>query len=134
MEISLAQLRRVRRLKKEYYDSIRCVFCPYFAEEVTFNSKGFMHLIYIGPRKERDRVEQYLRLKLLEKGVAMLKIATVVQEYEERILDKKIVRFWGFIGIIEGAKIKVIVRQEGAGKKHFYSIFPKWTTRNLIEK
>lgn len=48
-----------------------------------------------------------------------------------KILKK--VQYWGFIGIINDRKIKVIVKQIGEGKKQFWSIIPNWTTRKSRE-
>lgn len=127
-------LKDLKRKARAYYKSIKPIYCPYFSERVVFNSKGFKHLIYEDKGHQRTRSEQYLRLSLFPKGVRMLLIATVVQEYEERLVCNKIHKFWGFIGIIEGHKIKVVVRQIGDGKKHFYSIFPKWITRKSVEE
>jgi len=39
------------------------------------------------------------------------------------------VRYWGIIAIIEGRKIKVIIRKIGDnGALHFWSVVPAWTT------
>jgi len=41
----------------------------------------------------------------------------------------KIVKYWGIIAIIDGQKIKVIIRKIGDnGFLHFWSIIPAWTT------
>lgn len=38
-------------------------------------------------------------------------------------------RYWGIIAIIEGRKIKVIIRKIGEeGSLHFWSIVPAWVT------
>lgn len=38
-----------------------------------------------------------------------------------------IVKYWGFVAIIDDYRIKVIVRQVGRGGKHFWSVIPAWT-------
>jgi len=37
------------------------------------------------------------------------------------------IRYWVFIAIMNGKTIKTIIRQVGAGKKHFWSVMPKST-------
>ncbi|MDZ4286079.1 MAG: hypothetical protein U1A23_04065, partial [Candidatus Sungbacteria bacterium] len=92
-------------------------------------------------RSERERSSQVLRFKLLPLAVKLVGLSTTYQEFEEtikefdiqshkkRIRQSKPVRYWGIIAIIEGRKIKVIVRKIGDnGTMHFWSIVPAWTT------
>ena len=40
-----------------------------------------------------------------------------------------LIKYWGIIAIIDGRKIKVILRKIGDnGQLHFWSIVPAWTT------
>lgn len=36
--------------------------------------------------------------------------------------------FFGYIAVIDGWKIKVIVRKDGNGKPYFWSVIPNWVT------
>jgi hypothetical protein len=36
--------------------------------------------------------------------------------------------YWGLIAIIDGRKIKVILRRVGNGEIHFWSVIPAWVT------
>jgi hypothetical protein len=81
-----------------------------------------------------------MRFKLLPRAAKLIELATTFQEYEEtlkqfevkrrkkRMQETKTVRYWGLIAIIEGRKIKTIVRKIGNGQPHFWSIVPAWTT------
>jgi len=74
-------------------------------------------------------------------ALKLIKISTTYQEFEETIKEfeiksykKKIrksksVNYWGVIAIIDGRKIKIIIRKIGEnGTMHFWSIVPAWTT------
>jgi hypothetical protein len=82
-----------------------------------------------------------MRFKLISKAKKLLEISTTYQEFEEtiqefsikshkkRIQKSKSVKYWGIIAIIDGYKIKVVVRKIGEdGKLHFWSIVPDWVT------
>lgn len=70
----------------------------------------------------------------------LVKISTTYQEFEETLKEfevksfKKItkkskpIRYWGIIAIIDGRKIKVIIRKIGNGQINFWSIVPAWVT------
>lgn len=48
------------------------------------------------------------------------------QEESHYIKDKTAYKFWCFEAVVENRRIKVIVRQVGNGKKHFWSVIPAW--------
>ena len=135
-------LKSLRANAKAEYSSIGCVFCPYFQEEIVFNSEGFKHIRYRSKYKERHFKVQKIRYHLLGFAPKLLKTTSTLQEYELRVKKVKVkinkqksyilkkVQYFGFIGIIEGCKVKVVVRQLGNGKKHFWSVIPNWKTRS----
>lgn len=147
MEISHEILLKLKIEVKRYYDLLKEVYCPFFNESVKFTSEGFHHIFYknIFKSRERDKNSQFIRLKLFRLAPILLRKSATVQEYfcenrfvavkfnkrKEKILKK--VRYWGFIGIINDRKIKVIVKQIGEGEKQFWSIIPNWTTRKSHE-
>lgn len=78
---------------------------------------------------------------MLSRAVKLVERSTTYQEYEEtlkefevkshkkRVRKSKLVKYWGIIAIIDGRKIKVIVRKiSDNGQLHFWSIVPAWTT------
>ena len=133
----------LKKRVKAYYDSIGEIHCPYFQGTVKLTSDGFSHLVAKGTqkKKERSQAEQSMRLRLVKWAVRILRVTTTVQEFEinhafieslhhnrvEHIL--KPVKYWGFIAIVEGMKIKVIVRQSGESDRVFWSVMPNWKTR-----
>lgn len=82
-----------------------------------------------------------MRFKLLPRAIKLVELSTTFQEYEEtikrfevksykkRVWKTKSVKYWGVIAIIDGRKIKVILRKIGDnGQLHFWSIVPDWVT------
>ena len=52
-----------------------------------------------------------------------------VKSFKKKVRKSKPVKYWGVIAIIDGRKIKVILRKIGDnGQLHFWSIVPAWTT------
>ena len=128
----------VRDEAERLYSSLGMVRCPYFNEEIACNAKGIRHLKFKTDQQARPRVDQYARLKLLRYVHEVLKLSRTVQgiwttrQFElqkthsrwERIL--KDVTFYEFIAVLEGVRIKVIVKQVAGGEKHFWSVIPFW--------
>ena len=114
------------------YKTIEKVYCPYLKTQVRFNSKGFWHLIYTARNKKRPRTVQLLRFRLLSFAVKLLKIIATLQEIET--IKKKRRIYYGFIAIISGWKIKVIVKKSGNGRPIFWSIIPNWTTNKKRDR
>ncbi len=126
------QITRVRAL--ELYNKIQTVRCPALNHQIVhFSSEGFNHLIYKRKRKERTRKVQAIKLRLLPKAHKLIEISTTYQEYDERITDTAsrkgktiLVKYWGLVAIMNGYRIKAIIRQLGNGQKHFWSVIPAW--------
>ncbi|MFA6918226.1 MAG: hypothetical protein WC285_05380 [Candidatus Gracilibacteria bacterium] len=146
-EISLESLAALKAETKLYYNSLKGIYSPYFGEVVRFTSEGFHHICYknASDPKERDKNSQYMRLKLFRLAPKLLRDSKTVQEYfcdkqfvtvkhnkrKEKVLKE--IKYWGFVGIIDDRRIKVVVRQQGDGEKKFLSIIPNWGTRNFGE-
>jgi len=137
----LSNYEKLREDAQKFYGGIGKVFSPAFNQDVHFNAEGFNHIIFKGARSEREKPSQVLRFKLLPLAVKLIKTSTTYQEFEETLKEfevesfkKKInkskpVQYWGIIAIIDGRKIKVILRKIGDnGIMHFWSIVPAWTT------
>jgi len=137
----LSNYEKLRDDARKFYSSIGPVFSPALNEYVHFTAEGFNHIVFKGSRSERERPSQILRFKLLSRAVKLVERSTTYQEYEETLKEfevkshkkhvrkSKPVKYWGIIAIIDGRKIKVIVRKIGDnGQLHFWSIVPAWTT------
>ncbi len=123
------------------YNSINSVFSPTLQSKITFPAESFNHIIFKNARSERERSSQIIRFKLLPLATKLIGLSTTYQEYEEsateviikrhkkKVIAKKVVQYWGIIAIIDGQKIKVVLRQIGEnGSTHFWSVIPAWTT------
>jgi len=137
----LSNYEKLKEDAQSFYNHIGKAFSPACNQDIYFSSEGFNHIVFKGSRKEREKPSQILRFKLLHLAVKLVKLSTTYQEFEEtlkefevkshkkRIKKTKPVRYWGIIAIIDGRKIKVILRQIGdGGMIHFWSIVPAWTT------
>jgi len=107
---------------KKLYFNIGAISCPALNNKIVyFDRSGFRHLLRKG-KKHRDVKDQLRRFHLLSYATSIIKKG-------EQIMDKKIdtsrvpEAYFYRIGLaIEGKMIKVIVRQIGPGKLHFFSI------------
>lgn len=130
-KISKIPILELKRKAKAIFAKNKEISCPTFPKEkITFNSKGLEHLFYKGSRKARKPKQSKIRIDLLPSALVLLKKLPVFQE--ERILSHKgqTIHYWAFEGVIEERRIKVIVRQVGKGKKHFWSVIPSWKNIN----
>ena len=131
---------RLKNKAHEEYSKIGKVFCPNLKTEVAFNSNGFWHILYRGRGKKRDSGAQVMRFKLLSKAVSLVSETATLQEYDSftgevptkdhttRILKLTKVEYYGYIGIFDGWKIKVIIKRLGNGQPFFWSVIPNWVT------
>ncbi len=140
----LSNYDKLKEDAQRFYSSTGRITSPAFNEDIYFTAEGFNHIIYKRARSEREKSSQILRFKLLPLAVKLIKLSTTFQEFEEtlqqfevksfkkRVTKSKPVKYWGIIAIIEGRKIKVILRKIGDnGQMHFWSIVPAWTTNKF---
>jgi hypothetical protein len=144
-----ADFEAVKQKAEMLYGAIGTVRCPYFSENIAFNAKGIRHLKFKSDQQARPREDQYSRLKLLRLAPEVLKLSRTVQgiwhtkRFEsqkthsrwERVL--KDVSFYEFVAVLEGVRIKVIIKEVLGGEKHFWSIIPFWgidkaTSRRIL--
>lgn len=131
----------IKKEAKELYDSFSKVFSPAIGLYVHFTSNGFNHLIYKNAKKERDEKTQILRFDLLKKAKHVVEVATTFQEFEEDIEYTRVnrhgryvsvnlvVKYFGFVAVIDKFRVKVVLKQVGNGKVEFFSVIPAWILR-----
>lgn len=137
----LSNYEKLREDAQKFYTNTHPIKSPALGEYVYFTAEGFNHIVFKGSRSERERPSQILRFKLLPRAVKLVELSTTYQEYEEtlkefevksykkKVRKSKPVKYWGIIAIVDGRKIKVILRKIGDnGQLHFWSIVPAWTT------
>lgn len=141
MQIDPARFKEIKEKAEEEYKKIGEVYCPYFKETVSFNAKGLDHIKFKEWKKVRLISDQYVRLRLLELAPQILRESHTLQEYfgtkrlerqhlnsrwEQRMIE---VKYYGFVSVIKGVRIKIIVKEVVGGKKFFWSIVPFWKPR-----
>ena len=123
---------------KEIYESRNEIHCPYFSATITLNADGFNHLLHKPNRQPRNVNEQKLKLRLLKKGIAIIKKAGTLQEYRLRIekvgkpardgfTKMKNIEYWAFhdiVGVEKRFLMRVVLRRVGDGKVTFWSVMP----------
>jgi len=123
---------------EEFYKTINDIYCPYFKEKVSFNTKGLKHLKFISNRQARPRKDQYSRLKLIRLAPEVLEQSHTLQgiwqirRFETQKMNSrwehvmKDVIYYEFIAVVNTVRVRVIVKQVLGGEKHFWSIIPFW--------
>ncbi len=129
---------RVKKEAEDFYKNIGKVRCPYFDEDVNFNSRGLDHIKFKEWNKTRPTIDQYMRLRLIKLAPLIIKKSNTLQgiwktqNFERRNINsrwERILRgviFFEFIAIVKGVRIKIIVKQVEGGEKYFWSIIPFW--------
>lgn len=128
----------VKSKAESFYKTIGSVYCPYFKEKINFNAKGLDHIKMKSWNRARTQVDQFMRLKLIFLAPKLIKNSHTLQDYlmSQTFERKKInsrwekilttVEYFGFIAIVKGVRIKIIVKQIFGGEKYFWSIIPFW--------
>lgn len=126
----LSEYDRAREQAESIYVQEEYITCPAFPERIYLTAEGFNHLIFKKSRQPRERQLQIVRFRQLPRALMLIKRTTTYQEYEEVVTRKSIkIHYWGIIAIIDGYKIKVILRKIGnKGRLHFWSVIPGWIT------
>jgi hypothetical protein len=125
--------------KEAWYKTIGEISGGYFpGEKISFNAKGLEHLKFKTKNHARSKDDQYIRLKLLHLAPEVIKLSRTVQgistqkvwevsrsnQRNESCLMDAI--FYEFVAVLEGVKVKVIIKKVGKGPKYFWSIIPNW--------
>ncbi len=144
MKFSIEKVNSIKHEAEEFYEKIVSVHCPYFGENVHFNSKGIDHLVFKKFNKTRLIEDQFSRFRHLALAPLIIKNSKTLQGYWqtqriERIRRNKkwekvmrLVTYYEFIAVMEShnskVRVKVIVKQVDGSEKHFLSIIPFWGT------
>lgn len=140
------QFNKLKLNSEELYKSVGEVHCPYFKEKIIFNAKGLEHLKFKSKNHARSRDDQYIRLKLLHLAPQILKVSNTVQGFSERKIfelnrsnhrNEKIlvdVVYYEFVAVLEGVRVRIIVKKVGTAPKYFWSIIPHWKVDKVTGK
>lgn len=139
MSINLDNFDLIKAKGEELYKSFGPIKCPYFNDFVHFNAEGLEHLRYKFRNRDRLAQDQYMRFKLLHLAPQVLKLSRTLQGLSSRQGFERIRRnsttklefvtkvYYEFVAIIDGIRVRIIVRQIKDGELHFWSIIPFWT-------
>ncbi len=120
------------------YQKFGDVWCPFLQSQVTFNAKGFDHLSLKRWNHSRNRDDQWTRLKLLHLAPEVIRKSHTLQglaegnkfervkvhnKWETRMVH---VSYYEFIALIQGCRIRIIVKKVADGPTYFWSIVPYW--------
>lgn len=120
------------------YKTLEKVRCPFFESDIHFNAKGIEHLKFKRQRQARPRQDQYMRFKLLYLVPEVLRLSRTVQgvwetkQFERRRIHSRtentlvLVKYYEFIAVLKGVRIKIIVKQVDGGELFFWSVIPFW--------
>ena len=146
MPINEEKFEKIKQSAEEFYKQIVQVYCPYFREQVNFNIQGLNHIKMKGWNKARSRQDQIMRLKLVKLAPQVIRLSNTLQGYFEKydFVRKKINNLWDkvltrvtyfeFIAVIEGVRIRIIVKVVTGGQKFFWSIIPFWRMNKEMTK
>src|SRR3989344_1664250 len=137
-EVDPEKFERICQEAETFYRSVGKVWCPYFKEDIAFNAKGLEHIKFSRIRQARSHIDQYIRLKLISLAPVILKQSHTLQgvsvrkNFERMKINSRwevvmrTVTYYEFVAIVNGARIRVIVKQVEGGQKYFWSIIPFW--------
>jgi len=138
LEFTVEEFHTVRFRADSQYSAIGSIRCPYFQDNVAFNTEGFRHLLFKSWNRGRDRRDQFMRLKYVQRAPEILRLSRTVQGIQranererrrshgrwERALVQ--VTYYEFVAVIEDRRFKVVVKQLPAGGRMFWSLIPFW--------
>jgi len=128
----------VREKAETLYKGIGSVVCPYFKEKVNFNTEGLEHIKFKAWNRARSKRDQFMRLKLIRLAPEILKNSRTLQGIWETQLPIRrkrhgqwesvftSVTYYEFIAVVEGRRIKVVVKQILGGERFFWTLIPFW--------
>ena len=119
-----------KKLAKEFYfknlvkNSIKC---PTFKKEIIHISRiGWEHIAH---DEAKTRMDILGRFFVLERAKKLLETTTQFQDYEKRNGNE----YWIFNAVVEGIKIRVIIRAIQGKEKHFLSVIRKGSVQKEID-
>jgi hypothetical protein len=134
----MANKTRFKQLKKQrqiQYKRWKKCYCPILKDDVHFTSDGFYHLRYEVSGRQRTIGEQMYKLGLLPLVIPVIKNAKKIDLYKQIRVPigrkkkggkrvEKDVGYWSLVELVgkQQTKVKVVVRQVGAGKIIFWSV------------
>lgn len=126
--------RAAKESARQCYEAQPIIHSPFFNGDIALGPDGFRHF-ELSANGNRTKEEQVERFGLLPIALQILKTATTLQRYRKRpqklytreedrpLKERKMVQ-WCFTALFlnRARRVKVVVRQVGDGKLHFWSV------------
>jgi len=145
MEFTDEQFKEIKQKAEKLYKSLGGVFCPYFKEKISFNAQGLEHLKFQKHNHMRPRHIQYVRFKLLHLAPQIIGLSYTLQGLSHKMNFEwirinsrteyvlKLVSYYEFVSILEGKRMRIIIKQIGDGQKFYWSIIPFWKQDKIMD-
>ena len=146
VEISDADLQKIKDKVEKLYKETQPVECPYLKDTVNFNARGLDHIKFKKWNKPRFKFDQYIRLKLFHLVPEILRRSHTVQgvwHRKEWVRQKKHgkwekipadVTYYEFVAVIGKVRIKAVIKEIVGGQKFFWSIIPFWKMNEITNE
>ena len=119
----------VKKLARDFYFNLWAKNpprCPAFnGEIVNITREGWEHITHDERKTKTDILG---RLFVLERAKKLLEKTTIFSEKHTR--DKK--EYWVFDGVIDGVRLRVVVRSVEGKPKHFLTVIKKGSVEDEI--
>lgn len=138
MGLDLEKFKKVKEKAEDNYRKIGEVNCPYLQKKINFNAKGLDHIKFKKWNHTRLVSDQYMRLKLIHYAPEVIKKSHTVQgilkvkEFERRKINSRWekvlidVTYYEFVAVIDGIRVRVVIKNISGGENYFWSIIPFW--------
>lgn len=139
--------KEIKEKARLVYSAQKGIYNPYFKTTTVLNSDGFHHLQF-SARRERNKNEQMLKLRLVPLALEIIKKSGTIQEYRKLLtpigkksaqdgsVPMKEVEYWGLVAIVgeRGTKVRTVLRRVGTGNITFWSTMLFSKRRNGNQK
>lgn len=126
------------RKRREKYDTIKNIYCPFMKEIVYFNNKGMFHATHKSDKTFRKRSDSLRRLGLLPHIYDCIKYC---QEFENRprIIPKnspknrygqEVIEYELRHRVNKSFKVVVVLKKIGNGRLYYWSVYDKQSSTN----
>lgn len=145
MNIFNEEFNKMKAAAEDSYKKIDSVFCHFFNVNIKFNTKGLNHIKMKSWNRARSISDQYLRLKFISLAPKIISKSGTLQEFKEMSglerckIDgewqekRNYIRYYGFVAIIDGVRVKVIIKRTSRDNIFFWSIIPFWKHENDLK-
>src|SRR3989338_5344198 len=122
----------VEDLGRRYYQDTlegKVVMVKGLDGKVNFSHEGFEHIVH----EKKSKLNIISRIMAIPKVEDLLVNSSKYTSYRKQEVNGDDTEYWNFTGIVDGAKISVVVRSIAGGSKHFYSAVWRGLEKENVE-